>query len=162
MPKDDTGRGIRALHDAARSTVKARTATLDQVAHILITAPDDIRVKCTALRGKTRVDAISRLRPTGDGPRVVLLTALKTLARRVQALTAEHDVRTRACIARQTAAGGAKKEIIRLLGGRSPERLSATPLRRSPSPTSPPSGPHAGPRTSPPRPSPSTSESGRP
>ncbi|MFD7499404.1 IS110 family transposase [Streptomyces sp. NPDC059832] len=96
IPKDDTVSGIRALHNAARSAVKARTATLNQIAHILITAPDDIRVKYTALRGKTQVDAISRLRPTGDGPRVALLTALKTLARRVQALTAEHDTLTAA------------------------------------------------------------------
>ncbi|MFJ7497940.1 transposase [Streptomyces sp. NPDC097727] len=96
IPKDDTVSGIRALHNAARSAVKARTATLNQIAHILITAPDDIRVKYTALRGKTQVDAISRLRPTGDGPRVALLTALKTLARRVQALTAEHDTLTTA------------------------------------------------------------------
>ncbi|MEE1736136.1 transposase [Streptomyces sp. BE147] len=51
------------------------------ITHILITAPDGIRVKYTALRGKTQVDAISRLRPTGDGPRVALLAALKSLAR---------------------------------------------------------------------------------
>lgn len=96
IPKDDTVSGIRTLHNAARSAVKARTATLNQIVHILITAPDDIRVKYTALRGKTQVDAISRLRPTGDGPRVALLTALKTLARRVQALTTEHDALTAA------------------------------------------------------------------
>ncbi len=96
IPKDDTVSGIRALHNAARSAVKARTATLNQIAHILITAPDDIRVKYTALRGKTQVDAISRLRPTGDGPRVALLTGLKTLARPVQALTAEHNPGLRA------------------------------------------------------------------
>ncbi|MEV1092010.1 IS110 family transposase [Streptomyces microflavus] len=59
IPKDDTVSGIRALRDAARSAVKARTATLNQIAHILITAPDGIRVKYTALRGKTQVDAIS-------------------------------------------------------------------------------------------------------
>lgn len=59
IPKDDTGSGIRTLRDAARSAVKARTATLNQIAHILITAPDGIRVKYTALRGKTQVDAIS-------------------------------------------------------------------------------------------------------
>ncbi|MEU0402604.1 transposase [Streptomyces sp. NPDC006197] len=94
MPKDDTVSGLRALHNAARSAVKARTATLNQIAHILITAPDDIRGKYAALRGKAQVDAISRLRPTGDGPRVALLTALKALARRVQALTAEHDALT--------------------------------------------------------------------
>ncbi|MET7498615.1 IS110 family transposase [Streptomyces sp900116325] len=102
IPKDDTVSGIRALHNAARSAVKARTATLNQIAHILITAPDDIRVKYSALRGKTQVDAISRLRPTGDGPRVALLTALKTLARRVQALTAEHETLTAALDAAAT------------------------------------------------------------
>ncbi|MEV5136046.1 IS110 family transposase [Streptomyces syringium] len=102
VPKDDTVSGIRALHNAARSAVKARTATLNQIAHILITAPDNIRVKYTALRGKTQVDALSRLRPTGDGPRVALLTALKTLARRVQALTAEHDTLTAALDAAAT------------------------------------------------------------
>ncbi|MGW4551430.1 IS110 family transposase [Streptomyces violaceorubidus] len=82
IPKDDTLSGIRALDNAARSAVKARTATLNQIAHVIITAPDDIRVKCTALRPKTQVDAVSRLRPAGDGPRVALLTALKTLAPR--------------------------------------------------------------------------------
>ncbi|MEU2238702.1 transposase [Streptomyces sp. NPDC018338] len=96
IPKDGTVSGIRALHNAARSAVKARTATLNQITHILITAPDDIRVKYSALRGKTQIDVISRLRPTGDGPRIALLTALKTLARRGQALTAEHDTLTAA------------------------------------------------------------------
>ncbi|MCZ0983049.1 transposase [Streptomyces diastatochromogenes] len=96
IPKDDNVSGMRALHNAARSAVKARTAALNQIAHILITAPDDIRVKYTAPRGKTQVDAISRLRSIGDGPRVALLTALKTLARRVQALSAEHDTLTAA------------------------------------------------------------------
>ncbi|WP_406397388.1 IS110 family transposase [Streptomyces sp. NBC_00879] len=96
MPKDDTTSGIRALHNAARSAVKARTATLNQITHILITAPDDIRVKYTALHGKTQIDTLSRLRPNGAATRVAVLTALKSLARRVQALTAEHDALTAA------------------------------------------------------------------
>ncbi|MGW0962849.1 IS110 family transposase [Streptomyces gelaticus] len=102
IPKDDTASGIRALHNAARSAVKARTATLNQMVHILITAPDDILVKYAAMRGKTQVDAISRLRPTGDGPRVALMTALKSLARRVQSLSAEHDALTAALDAAAT------------------------------------------------------------
>jgi transposase len=32
IPKDDAVSGIRALHNAARSAVKARTATLNQIA----------------------------------------------------------------------------------------------------------------------------------
>ncbi|WP_251066141.1 transposase [Streptomyces sp. ISL-36] len=39
-PKDDTVAGIRALHNAARSAVKARTAALNQITHILFTAPE--------------------------------------------------------------------------------------------------------------------------
>ncbi|GGW69830.1 transposase [Streptomyces xantholiticus] len=102
MPKDDTVSGIRALHNAARSAVKARTAALNQITQILITAPDDIRVKYTALRGKARTDTLARLRPSGDGPRVAVLTALKSLARRVQALTAEHETLTAALDAAAT------------------------------------------------------------
>jgi transposase len=95
-PKDDTVSGIRALHNAARSAVKARTATLNQIGHLLITAPDGIRAKYRALHGKTQTDALARLRPTGDQLHVAVLTALKSLARRVQALTAEHDALTTA------------------------------------------------------------------
>ena len=65
-PKDDTVAGIRALHNAARSAVKART------------------------------DALVRLRPTGDAVHTAVLTALKSLARRVKELTAEHQALTRA------------------------------------------------------------------
>ncbi|MGW7310004.1 IS110 family transposase [Streptomyces sp. NPDC054835] len=54
VPKDDTVSGIRALHNAARSAVKARTATLNQIAHILITAPDDVRGKYTACAARHR------------------------------------------------------------------------------------------------------------
>lgn len=95
-PKDDTVSGIRALHNAARSAIKARTATLNQIGHILITAPDGIRAKYRALQGKTRIDALARLRPTGDQLHVAVLIALKSLARRVQALTTEHDALTAA------------------------------------------------------------------
>ncbi|MFG2236833.1 IS110 family transposase [Streptomyces sp. NPDC048723] len=92
-PKDETVTGIRALHNAARSTVKARTAAMNQIGHILISAPDTIRARYRALHGKPLVDALARLRPTGTGDAVhtAVLTALRSLARRVQALAAEHD-----------------------------------------------------------------------
>lgn len=90
-PKDETVTGIRALHNAARSTVKARTAALNQVGHILISAPDAIRARYRALHGKPLIEALARLRPTGDAVHTAVLTALKSLARRVQALTVEHD-----------------------------------------------------------------------
>lgn len=95
-PKDDTVTGIRALHNAARSAVKARTAALNQIGNVLITAPDAIRVKYGQLKGTDRTEALARLRPAGDAVHIAVLTALKSLARRVKELTAEHEALTRA------------------------------------------------------------------
>ncbi|GAA3831435.1 IS110 family RNA-guided transposase [Streptomyces chiangmaiensis] len=95
-PKDDTVAGIRALHNAARSAVKARTAALNQIGHLLITAPEAIRAKYGRLKSADRTDAPARLRPSGDAVHTAVLTALKSLARRVKELTAEHEALTRA------------------------------------------------------------------
>ncbi|MEV0489992.1 IS110 family transposase [Streptomyces atratus] len=89
-PKGDTGTGIRALHNAARSAIKARTAALNQIGPIRICAPDGIRAKYEVLRGDMRVAALVRLRIGSDPIHAPVLTALRTLARRVQSLTAEH------------------------------------------------------------------------
>ncbi|MEO3750617.1 transposase [Streptomyces sp. B6B3] len=88
-PKTDSVAGIRALHNAARSCVKARTAALNQIGHLLISAPDAIRATYRRLTGQARTDALARLRPTGDRVHLAVLTALKSLARRVKELTAE-------------------------------------------------------------------------
>ncbi|MFJ6623675.1 IS110 family transposase [Kitasatospora sp. NPDC091335] len=102
-PKDDTVAGIRALHNAARSAVKARTAALNQTGQILITAPEAIRAKYGRLTAKERTDALARVRPAGDAVHVAVLTALKSLARRVKELTAEHEALTKALDAEVTA-----------------------------------------------------------
>lgn len=102
-PKDDTVAGIRALRNAARSAVKARTAALNQIGHVLITAPETVRTKYGQLKGADRTEALARLRPAGDALHVAILTALKSLARRVKDLTAEHDMLTRALDAETTA-----------------------------------------------------------
>jgi transposase len=95
-PKDDTVAGIRALHNAARSAVKARTATLNQIGSILITAPETVRAKYGRLKGTDRTDALAQLRPAGDAVHTAVLTALKSLARRVKELTAEHQALVKA------------------------------------------------------------------
>ncbi|MFE7974187.1 IS110 family transposase [Streptomyces shenzhenensis] len=95
-PKDDTVAGIRALHNAARSAVKARTATLNQIGSILITAPETVRAKYGRLKGTDRTDALARLRPAGDAVHTAVLTTLKSLARRVKELTAEHQALVKA------------------------------------------------------------------
>jgi transposase len=102
-PKDDTVAGIRALHNAARSAVKARTAALNQIGQLLITAPESIRAKFGPLKGADRTDALARLRPAGDPVHVAVLTALKSLARRAKELTCEHESLTRAIDAEVTA-----------------------------------------------------------
>ncbi|MFF2119288.1 IS110 family transposase [Kitasatospora sp. NPDC058184] len=96
VPKDDTVAGIRALHNAARSAVKARTAALNQIGQLLITAPEAIRARYGRLKTAERTDALARLRPAGDAVHTAVLTALKSLARRVKELTAEHEALTRA------------------------------------------------------------------
>ncbi|MFJ8845243.1 IS110 family transposase [Streptomyces cyaneofuscatus] len=101
-PKDDTVAGIRALHNTARSAVKARTAALNQISNTLITAPDTIRAKYGRLKGTARTEALARSRPAGDTLHTAVLTALKSLARRVKDLTAEHDALTQALNAATT------------------------------------------------------------
>ncbi|WP_329324820.1 IS110 family transposase [Streptomyces luteogriseus] len=101
-PKDDTVGGIRAVHNTARSAVKARTAALNQIGQVLVTAPEAIRAKYGQLKGTDRTEALARLRPAGDALHVAVLTALKSLARRVKELTAEHDALTRALDAEVT------------------------------------------------------------
>ena len=95
-PKDDTVAGIRALHNAARSAVKARTAALNQIGSILIAAPETVRARYGHLKGTDRTDALARLRPAGDSVHTAVLSALKSLARRVKELTAEHQALVKA------------------------------------------------------------------
>jgi transposase len=93
-PKNQTILGIRALQTAARSAIKARTATLNQIAHLLVTAPDHVRAKYPAMPGDKRIAALADIQPTTDPAHTPLLTALCTLARRVQHLTEEHTALT--------------------------------------------------------------------
>ncbi|MFJ3434756.1 transposase [Streptomyces cyaneofuscatus] len=95
-PTDDTVAGIRVLHNAARSAVKARTAALNQIGSILITAPETVRARYGRLKGADRTDALARLRPAGDAIHTAVLTVLKSLARRVKELTAEHQALVKA------------------------------------------------------------------
>ncbi|WP_438817427.1 hypothetical protein [Streptomyces fildesensis] len=64
---------------------------MNQIGHVLISAPDTIRARYRTLHGKLLIEALARLRPTGDAIYNAVLTALESLARRVQALAAEHQ-----------------------------------------------------------------------
>lgn len=82
---------LRALHNARRSAVKARAAAQIQIRQQLITAPVAIREKYRHLTAVRLIPTLAACRPgvhAGLEDRLVL-TALKSLARRHQSLTEE-------------------------------------------------------------------------
>jgi transposase len=98
-PKDEKILGLRALHLARRSAVKARTATIHQIHQVLITAPDSIRQKYRAMTNTKLVTALSRSRTTRyDAVGAAIMRALRDLAARHEFLTRqaanlERDIR---------------------------------------------------------------------
>jgi transposase len=60
-PKDPSTEAIRSLHNARRSAIKARTATMNQIIAMLVTAPDTIRTKYRALKEKSLITALGRV-----------------------------------------------------------------------------------------------------
>jgi hypothetical protein len=82
---------IRALHTTRAGAVKARTAAMNELRALLITAPADLGDRMRGLAAGALVGACARLRPTGDfaDPQVAVRVALPSLARRHQTLTAE-------------------------------------------------------------------------
>ena len=84
---------IRMLSVARRSAVKARTQAANQVHGLVVTAPEHLKDRLRGLRTAAIVDACARLRPdtAADAVDAAAKTALRTLARRHRALTAEID-----------------------------------------------------------------------
>lgn len=91
-PKDEHVEALRALHNARKSAIKARTAAMNQIHHMLITAPATVREKYRPLKEKPLVNALASCRPGSQDPTTrAVLAALKTLARRHQFLTTQAD-----------------------------------------------------------------------
>ena len=95
VPKSGDNRveAIRMLSAARRSAVKARTQAANQISGLVVTAPEHIKDRLRPLAAAEIVDACARLRPGTDTDPVTAgaKTALRSLARRHQALTAEID-----------------------------------------------------------------------
>ncbi|WP_280832915.1 IS110 family transposase [Mycolicibacterium frederiksbergense] len=87
-PKDDATAGLRALHIARRSAVKHRTAVINQLKAMLVSAPDAVREKYRDLTTLKMIEAVARCRPEAqaDPWAQSLLVAAKMLAQRVQFL----------------------------------------------------------------------------
>lgn len=77
---------IRALLVARRSAVKARTAALSQISALIVTAPEQLRATLRPLGQQQRLERLAGTRSNEP-----LLVALRTLARRAQALQAEEE-----------------------------------------------------------------------
>jgi transposase len=82
---------LRALHNARRSAVKARAAAQVQIRQQLITAPVTVREKYRQLSAVRLIPVLAACRPAvhADLEERLVLTALKSLARRHRALSEE-------------------------------------------------------------------------
>jgi transposase len=90
--KHESIEALRALNNARRSAVKARTVAMNQIQHMLITAPSPVRERYRQLADTRLVTALAACRPGTQEPTArAVLTALKALAQRHQFLTSQSD-----------------------------------------------------------------------
>jgi transposase len=84
--------GIRALHNARRSAIRARTVAVNQIHHQLITAPTAIREKYRSLNTDQLINNLARLRLShgAEPTERAILIALRILATRCQDLQRQH------------------------------------------------------------------------
>jgi len=88
---DGNAEALRALLVAKRSARSIRIATAGQLRHLVVSAPDDLRVRLSGLTTKALIAHAGALRPgaASDPVRHATKTAIVTLARRAQAVNAE-------------------------------------------------------------------------
>lgn len=134
-PKDDATSGLRALQIARRSAVKHRTAVINQIKAMLVSAPDAVREKYRELTTLRLIEALARCRPDAqsDPWAQSVLTAAKMLAQRVQfletqaeALEAQIDVLVTAANPGLRAAYGVGSDTaaqLLITAGSNPHRL---------------------------------------
>ncbi|HTN99995.1 MAG TPA: IS110 family transposase, partial [Microthrixaceae bacterium] len=93
VAKTGTGpvEAVRMLRVTLRSAIKSRTQAINQIHSILDTAAPRLRDEFRSLSTRELVTRCARLRPSSDvtNPDVATKTALRSLARRYQHLTAE-------------------------------------------------------------------------
>lgn len=92
VPKSQSGaaEAMRIVSVARRSTVKARTQTINQLRGLLISAPDEIRSRLWRTKAAECVKCCARLRTLGESNwSITLATTLRLLAKRWLYLTEE-------------------------------------------------------------------------
>jgi len=89
VPKDPHTGALKALLVARRGAIKARTAAINQIKDLLVTAPAELRERYRRYPTTLRlIDALARCRPTAheDPTAVSVLIAYKALAQRIEFL----------------------------------------------------------------------------
>ncbi len=96
VPKDEHTAALRALLTARRGAVKARTAAINQIKSLLITAPAELRERYRRHTTTTLIRALARCRPSihEDPTTVAVLSGLKAMAQRVEFLEDQNRVVT--------------------------------------------------------------------
>lgn len=89
--KDGPVECLRILRAGRASAMKARTAAINQIKGLLVSAPDKLRAKYRAMATSALITALQRTRPSGHtaDPEYITLLTLKALATRCQSLAAE-------------------------------------------------------------------------
>lgn len=126
---------IRVLHVTRAGAIRARTAAINELKALLVTAPADLREQLDGTPTRLLVARCAQMRPAGDPatPQHAARTALRALARRIQALEDEITALTpqiaalvtRACPALTAIKGVGPQTAAQLLitCGDNPERL---------------------------------------
>ncbi|MGB2948855.1 MAG: IS110 family transposase [Rhodococcus sp. (in: high G+C Gram-positive bacteria)] len=86
VPKGESIEPLRALHNARNSAVKARTAAINQIHQILITAPDDLRTKYVGMKLLSLIKALASHAASIGLQHNTVHLALSIIAQRVQFL----------------------------------------------------------------------------
>lgn len=135
--KDAISESIRVLHAVRRTAVKARTAALNALGQLIITAPDPLRAQLEPLSAGQRVRTAAGLRPGPDLADPVHATkqALRRLARRIRDLDSEiDDATTELDTLTQTAAPQLRAQVgigpdvaaqLLITAGGNPDRLTS-------------------------------------
>lgn len=93
LPKGSDGivESIRAVHLARAGAMKARTACVNELRSLLVTAPAELRERMAGISAGALTTLCARLRPAADvaDPLQGTKLALRSLARRYQALSTE-------------------------------------------------------------------------
>ena len=80
---------LRALLTTREGAIRARTAALNELQALLVSAPPELRERLTGRSRGALLESCARLRPRGDSEQAAVALALRSLALRVRQLRTE-------------------------------------------------------------------------